>query len=108
MTRQNKADFRVPAVCEATVLELLLDWAVIAVQEASDGWPLLYTVSLMFDAAAGIHEVGGVDAYHRYTPKGICSLQCFGYETDHGFWICDSVEQLVDLEHALGAILKLW
>ena len=66
------------------VLELHSDWAVMVVQEAFDGWSLLYTISLVLHAAACIHEAGGVDAYLKYNLKGICSFQCFGYDTDSG------------------------
>ena len=74
------------------MLLLHSDWAVMDVQETFDDWSLLCIMSLMFDAAAGIHEAGGVDAYLRYNPKGICSFHCFGYGTDNGSKTCDSVE----------------
>ena len=38
----------------------------------------------MFDAAAGIGEAGGVDAYLSNITEGICSFQCFKYDRDNG------------------------
>ena len=65
------------------MLVLYSDWAVMIVSVALVDWSLLYTISLMFDAAAGIHEAGGVDAYLRYNPKDICSFQCFKHDRDN-------------------------
>ena len=88
MTRRNKTDFGVLVVCSLrwrgygarAAFGLVCD----VVQEIFGDWPLLYTVSLIIDAAAGIREAGGVGAYLRYTLKGICSFQCFGHDRDNG------------------------
>ena len=79
------------------------------VPEPFGDWSLLCIISLVLYAAAGIHGAGGVDFYLRYTLKSICSFHCsgYGYGSDNGSRACDSVEQFVDLKHALGATLKL-
>ena len=51
------------------MLELHLDWAVMAVQQVFGDWLWLCIISLGFDAAAGVDEAGGVDAYLRRPPS---------------------------------------
>ena len=53
---------------EATVLELHLDWAVMAVQQVCGDWSLLCNISLVLYAAAGIYEAGDAGAYLRRPP----------------------------------------
>ena len=87
------------------MLELHSDWAVMVVQEAFDGWSLLCIISLMFDAAAGIHGAGGVDAYLQRPPFFRASLDMI--ETMDPKHMTQS-RHYVDLKYALGAILKPW
>ena len=70
------------------MLELHLNWAVIVVQGPFDDWLLLCIISLVLYAVADIDKAGEMDAYLRNTPKGTtpkgtCSFQCFGHDTDN-------------------------